>query len=347
MPQRICDNPQKDYCRFITAYGQDLSLFANHIRAGCKEIFTSCTFNGVEFDCCERFLPVGTYEGKCFVVNSYNAFIENNLLNGSVEAQYGSLRRGQKIGALRHDAALNPANLSVELAHTDLSVWYMGNTNIPTKMYQKHNHLHERRFREFRTADIHLRVLVASPDNSLLKLEVKRRNCKLSQEAQSLRSFKVYSNSACEVECIKQAQLELCGCYIHLLPSENDLLNKQCNISGLNCVSQALEIRKYLAKCICISNCLLIDVSLIGIVPNFEYDNDIRLRNNKSKKRVNFITRAPTVQYVRHANQEFLDFIVSIGGAISLFIGCSCLTVAQIVYYFLVKPLVERHHPKH
>lgn len=60
---------------------------------------------------------------------------------------------------LRHSTEENPANLSIEVAHLDLNIWYMGNTNVPSKMYEKRNKMSE--VSNFVIADVFLRIQVS------------------------------------------------------------------------------------------------------------------------------------------------------------------------------------------
>ncbi|KAL1513253.1 hypothetical protein ABEB36_002684 [Hypothenemus hampei] len=340
-----CTKPDVEYCQFARQYSNNLSIFTKYIRAECEEIFTSCLFNGKEFNCCDNFLPIDTYEGKCFALNSFNAKTTHlKKLNKYTTENY----KNPKIMAtstkfkLKHTFMDNPANLSIELAHRDMSLWYMANNNVPTRMFQKNHHLHEKDFRNFAIGNIFLRVNEIKSDTTLWQLDLKQRECQFSYERDISKSvFPSYSQAGCEIDCLRRAQLKHCQCVLHLLPNQNQISDKLCNLSGLMCLElkKSNILNELSTKCFCINHCLTYEINNVGIVPDIEFLTNYQMRNNRSEKRINLIVRTPTVQYIRFGDKDTLDFIVSLGGAISLFIGCSFLILIQIIDYFFIRPL--------
>ncbi|CAB3236001.1 unnamed protein product [Arctia plantaginis] len=49
---------------------EDFSGLVKFIRKKCTELFVGCTWNDKPFPCCEKFLPIDTEFGTCFVFNS-------------------------------------------------------------------------------------------------------------------------------------------------------------------------------------------------------------------------------------------------------------------------------------
>ncbi|XP_050293699.1 sodium channel protein Nach-like [Anthonomus grandis grandis] len=355
-----CEDESNEFCVFTMTYYNNLSVFEKYLRSTCAEIFTSCLHNGQEFDCCEHFLPVDTFQGTCYAINSFNAIMQNKL-NYSIHNTPGHEKEHRKTAIkqkenniadvnkvltfmLKHGPGNDPVNLSVEVAHPDLSFWYLGNTNIPSKIYQKENYVDPENvdnLMKIPAVDIYLRVEEVSVDHSVYSLEEKLRNCNFWSEHHRLKGIRIYSNTACEIECLREAQMRYCGCMLHILPNQKGLEDRHCNISGIRCTmnGQSKErISDFLTyKCDCITNCVTLFAYMVGYVPH----EDVRFRNNRTTKTYNFIVRAPTISYIRQAKSEILDFIVSIGGAISLFIGCSFLSISQLIYYFLIKPAGE------
>lgn len=55
----------------------------------------------------------------------------------------------------------NPGNLSIELAHLDVFAWFVGNVDVPSRMYAKQNQYQFKPdSKNFQTADVYLRVEV-------------------------------------------------------------------------------------------------------------------------------------------------------------------------------------------
>ncbi|CAG9772420.1 unnamed protein product [Ceutorhynchus assimilis] len=246
---------------------------------------------------------------------------------------------------LRYNNKDNPGNLSVELSQREINIWTMGNTNIPTKIYREDHitDIIEEFGEKVQSANIFLKVKEIFPATSVYNLDENRRGCKFWFETRDLKIFKFYSDSACEIECLRNAQIHFCGCVFHTLPNQLGMKQTVCNQTGVECAfKQKDEISAFLStQCDCSINCHFFDVSIIGKYP-MKSENE----NDTGKLRLNIITRAPSLQYISDVKQELLDFIVSIGGAITLFIGCSFLSLFQIIYYFLLKPLSARYFLK-
>lgn len=124
-------------------------------------MFTSCIYNNIKFNCCQRFLPVDTYEGKCYAFNSHNAIgaVRAKLQKHLVSKTDNFLFKMDKIGHSPPSEG-NPGNLSIELAHPDVYAWYVGNVDVPSKMYTTQNQYYFKDSKNFQTADVYLRVEV-------------------------------------------------------------------------------------------------------------------------------------------------------------------------------------------
>ncbi|XP_063827142.1 uncharacterized protein LOC135076652 [Ostrinia nubilalis] len=59
-----CTGCRPGYCT------DDFLEMVKTIRAGCKELLTDCWWADEHFSCCDRFLPIETEFGTCFVFNS-------------------------------------------------------------------------------------------------------------------------------------------------------------------------------------------------------------------------------------------------------------------------------------
>lgn len=80
------------------------------------------------------------------------------------------------------------------------------------------------------------RVVEIDNDKEVSSLSVEKRGCRFPMETPSdLKVHKLYSYSACVVQCHADAHMRLCNCTHHLMP--NTPKNMHCDIQGLKCLT--------------------------------------------------------------------------------------------------------------
>nr|XP_023025579.1 pickpocket protein 11-like [Leptinotarsa decemlineata] len=149
-----------------------------------------------------------------------------------------------------------------------------------------------------------------------------------------------YSYSACCVQCRKEAQLQKCGCTHHLMP--NTTSEQQCEYEGLQCLDEKYHQIAVLKAswssrnglvCGCLPSCTEIELSVI--------------RDDKTGTVHEYATvelsleKLPTEMFKRKVVRGKLDLVVSMGGAISLFLGASILSFVEVIYYFFIRPFSD------
>ncbi|XP_060526781.1 sodium channel protein Nach-like isoform X2 [Cylas formicarius] len=303
-----------------------------HVKSACADLLTSCYYNGAEFECCEKFLPLPSYMGKCFAINSLAADLKKNNIKASNREDIPPLTY-----YISHRPGLNPGNLSVEVAHSYMSVWFMTPNGLPSKASQKNHHFITADYANADLLDVHLRIEAVVGVSDLANVPLEERGCRFIYESKDMKTFIHYSMNGCEIECLREAQIFHCGCKAHVLPTEHESEDAECDSTGLNCLTELKkkEVLERASTCDCVSDCNSLEVFKVGYIPKLLMNASFR--NSRSKKRINFLVPLPAIRYERVVLRGTIDLIVSVGGALSLFIGCSYMSIGQLIYYFFIK----------
>ncbi|CAK9817071.1 Pickpocket protein 11 [Anthophora plagiata] len=164
----------------------------------------------------------------------------------------------------------------------------------------------------------------------------------ITDKANPLEYIPVYRNSNCYVNCRAKLMYNLCGCLPFIFDPIAELHNiPHCKLDGLQCIQQNLvqlgivkDIKNKNFTCSCSDPCN--DVLYDGL------PNTISLmKANFSKTRTEGTAIVRVYMYSQvyqvletlpAADMTYL--LASIGGIFSLFLGCSFLSLVEIVYFF-------------
>lgn len=173
--------------------------------------------------------------------------------------------------------------------------------------------------------------IVVDGDENLRRLSVDERKCYFEGE-RSLKYFKTYSKGNCEHECRSNQTFERCGC----VPF-NVIRNSSMDVCGLRGSICSDSFEERFDSCNCFSPCSSIDyeTEIYSIKLSQNYSDDIEKNvqiNFRFKDNEFFSTR-------RYLQFTFEDFISYVGGLLGLFAGISVLSIFEIVFFFVVRPL--------
>ncbi|XP_052873201.1 pickpocket protein 28-like [Anopheles cruzii] len=191
---------------------------------------------------------------------------------------------------------------------------------------------------------------------------VDNRLCYYSHE-RYLRFFAIYTKRSCEVECLANFTLYLCGCVHFSMPRPAGV--RICGLGKKKCVEEAEiylqeqamggavesggSIPRVLSSCRCLPSCTFLQYNAeisqspfewrrltdaMGLFPN-ELKNAGLSTMNIYFKESQFIT------IKRNQLFELNDFIANCGGLLGLFMGVSLLSIVEVLYFFTLKPLVN------
>ncbi|XP_055295186.1 uncharacterized protein LOC129564958 [Sitodiplosis mosellana] len=164
---------------------------------------------------------------------------------------------------------------------------------------------------------------------------IKSRKCRFDTELTSDRSYPLglYTQNLCLMECSVDTAINLCGCrpfFYKIGPGPI------CNISGMICLSRN-RWNETRSNCTCLPQCNSVDYIFT------------RTSTIDSPLESNMITanlRIPKTRLKRDIKFGIHYLVVSIGGAAALFLGCSFISIAELIYFaterLFHKPCCER-----
>ncbi|VEN34953.1 unnamed protein product, partial [Callosobruchus maculatus] len=160
------------------------------------------------------------------------------------------------------------------------------------------------------------------------KLSIGQRYCKLNSETQGLVHSPVYSYSMCRTDCRIQICHSHCDCTPYYYRRTNEPI---CNLQGMLCIAKLDVMLKTLrdpltnkTMCNCMQDC---DSSLIiiDLVQSKAWFQDTLLT-----VQIDTLTQP---RYVRKLLFSKMDIVVQQGGIFGLCLGCSILSIIEIVYF--------------
>ncbi|XP_050430604.1 sodium channel protein Nach-like [Adelges cooleyi] len=170
----------------------------------------------------------------------------------------------------------------------------------------------------------------------LKRLSPSQRQCRFMNEPMDT-STPVYSYNICRMLCRRKLALKYCGCAPHFYMNQDNV--KECDLKGLYCLSPYTEKLLTLqntdgtpVECNCLMTCedakLFLDRDSRRTW-SYPVPWDIRFRwaiDKYSKTRLR-----------RDVIYSFEDLLVSLGGTVSFFLGCSVLSFVEIAYFFTIR----------
>ncbi|ALC49619.1 rpk [Drosophila busckii] len=190
-----------------------------------------------------------------------------------------------------------------------------------------------------------------------------RRQCFLSHE-RSLRFFKVYTESNCQLECLANFTLTKCGCVKFSMPRTLDM--PVCGEDKIYCYDRAereLLVREFQrvrslsvagetqrgaeTACNCMPACTSLVYNTEISQANFDLDEMLAAEND-----TDFMREYPGSQMSRLSiyfkQSQFItskrseiygitDFLANCGGIFGLFMGFSILSLVEILYHFTLR----------
>ncbi|XP_039453698.1 pickpocket protein 28-like [Culex pipiens pallens] len=191
-----------------------------------------------------------------------------------------------------------------------------------------------------------------------------RRRCFFSHE-RKLQFFAIYNQANCELECLTNYTRKLCSCVRFSMP--HDRRTKVCESYQLECCIQAEnEVQLLIAnegigkeslskdQCRCLPACNSIEFDTEVTQTKYDFLKSFELRYKsripadvlKNITSINFAKLAiyfKQAQYMAMKRNELFgwtDFIANCGGVLGLCMGVSLLSLVELLYYCLVRPVL-------
>ncbi|XP_020717441.1 pickpocket protein 28-like [Ceratitis capitata] len=204
-----------------------------------------------------------------------------------------------------------------------------------------------------RETKVRIRAVKTDSEQGLRSMSKMSRRCLFADE-KPLEYYRFYTQRNCEVECLAKMLLKYCGCVTHFVPLFLENQN-QCGIYEMSCVMR-IHLQSMVTNngkgCpeVCLRGCydltylpdfFTIPLSHSGFqVMNQGIKNMSSAYVEKNVAVVNIYFK--DVAYRSSKQAEYIgitDFLSNIGGILGLFFGFSFMSLAEFIFYFLLKPI--------
>ncbi|XP_044745338.1 sodium channel protein Nach-like [Coccinella septempunctata] len=299
----------------------DLVTVLRKIGPSCDEMLVQCRWNGEAMDCLNIFEETLTIDGICCSFNYYGSrfdFMPNYTTN-----------TGWRSGL---SVALNPLPQKEQYS-TGKS------TGVKVTI---HNSMEYPGFeRTFKTVSNGFYSFFQITAEKLMNTEEvqyltkEQRKCVFSGE-KTLTYHKSYHFSNCVAETHSRLLFEFCGCVPFYFTFS---VSPKCSISQMECLQRYVKERRAIdptdincpARCenviykVLTSNVVMNNAS-IGL-------QDVHRRQDSSGIRIDVFFTGTHTLLSRDVLTSSLDLLSSIGGIYGLFMGCSIITIVELIYY--------------
>ncbi|XP_049539274.1 pickpocket protein 28-like [Anopheles darlingi] len=191
---------------------------------------------------------------------------------------------------------------------------------------------------------------------SLRRYPVEKRQCYFAGE-RNLRYFRVYNEQNCEFECLTNFTLRTCGCVTFAMPRTNT--TPVCGAEDVRCYRNAATKMMELGAvmmgteghelCECLPACTTIkyDVEISNDWLNLEQMLDSMIHKDPDREKLE-----PMLLYAYFKDNKFLytkrvayttfnGELASFGGILALLAGMSLTSLAEMVYFLVVRPFCQ------
>ncbi|XP_070504562.1 uncharacterized protein [Chironomus tepperi] len=179
---------------------------------------------------------------------------------------------------------------------------------------------------------------IIETDIELKKVNPEIRECFFDGE-QKLKFFKKYSKENCELECLTRYMNHNCNCSHYIQPYD-DIPNREFCSSHMQVICYqklralfGLENFSREQNCVCLPTC---DSLTYRIQYYPEYHND-SLETSITIQ----INTDDIILYRRYQQFTASDVVSYVGGLLGLFAGISMLSVVEIIYFFVIRVVVD------
>ncbi|RZC41681.1 ASC domain containing protein [Asbolus verrucosus] len=346
----------------------------------------NCSFISINVSCDDVFVPIFTDEGVCYTFNMLDRsqiFRKNvvhykeyhHVRESIAESDKWSLQNGYTedagLDAYPTRAYLSGANngFSFNILTSKKDLDYACKNSLQGYRVLLHAPMtiprpSQKYFRIPLDQNVVAGVqpVMISTSDTIKAYKPQRRKCYFSEERQ-LQYFKNYTASNCNLECLTNYTLNICGCVNFFMPRENG--TEICGTGSISCMKEAEKMMQMIDLSLKIENMPFLDLELncdcLPICSDLSYDVEtsqtdwdwnmlLHARRNLPRvdnahlssitiffKSDNFITSERNELYGP------LDFLSNVGGLLGLFTGFSVLSLMEILYFLSVRIICNKY----
>ncbi|XP_001986438.2 pickpocket protein 28 [Drosophila grimshawi] len=360
---------------FLGDNNLQVSEFLTDHAQPCEQMLRHCKLNGEEYDCVHLFRRIITDEGLCCVFNFlppeivYKSTSKNtrNLTSSLVnEPVPWDPETGYPLKLPKKYYPVPAIGTGITMGFSavldaQLSEYYCSSTNGPGFKILFHNPTtlpnvkdeglvvgvgYETNFRmEFSRSEA---------TQAIRSIPQVDRQC-VFQNEKNLIHHKVYSLLDCERECITMFLYKSCDCIPHNYPQifSNASI---CSVKDAFCINRAKrpENRNETASCRkeCLPSCFDLSYQADALYfplakRDFKIANKLVANMNKTYLLDNIAVMnlyyRESAYYGTMTNVYigFTEFLSNIGGVMGLFLGFSVISIAELIYFLILKPIGE------
>uniref|UniRef100_A0A182KHA8 Pickpocket n=1 Tax=Anopheles christyi TaxID=43041 RepID=A0A182KHA8_9DIPT len=187
-----------------------------------------------------------------------------------------------------------------------------------------------------------------------------RRLCYYNHE-RYLRYFKVYSKFNCDIECLSNYTLQMCGCVPFPLPRTKD--ERICGLGKVSCTDTAQSVLEemdllhelnktdnFLEHCNCLPACNALFYNTEISQAMFDWrklaENIPIIAGVNENTELSYLSiHFKVSRFIPIKRSELFgvsDFLANCGGVLGLFMGVSILSIVELIYYCTLKPIMAR-----
>lgn len=322
--------------QILTANRLSLSDLFNSISPNCTDLLIMCRLNGKIKPCETMVHPILTPYGVCCAFNYEDP--QENLRRSNEESKaYYSVNFGARYVV---SFLIRPIHSSDRMS----SVMY--GEGIKALIHEKYTYPGPTAF-EFVVASgretvAKLYPIALTSSSEIQHLSSSARRCHVTSPSQKNR----YRSDNCYIHCRETIMRKLCGC----IPFSASIIEtgvQICNLTHISCLAR-ITLQKYTLTlqdpdCNCLPDCEItsykvavttLPLSALQYSPGKFYETAARTKN-ATALHITFARHSAMLQR-RELVLSWINLISSLGGVFGLFLGCSFISLVEIIYFFCI-----------
>uniref|UniRef100_A0A182MXN7 Pickpocket n=1 Tax=Anopheles dirus TaxID=7168 RepID=A0A182MXN7_9DIPT len=359
-------------------YADDVVELLQQMAIPFDDIFLVCGWRAVPIDCRKFFKQTLTDSGICYTFNSLAAdelmrreqlHDEYDYTKENQSARFWNIDDGYSSGAggdtypKRSFGAGIRAGMYVILKVLMKDVDYLcGGFKVHLHSPGQYPRTVNQFFRIPLSQEVSVSVdpVILDTGPNVRQYNPNRRLCFYNHE-RYLRYFKVYSKFNCDIECLSNFTLEMCGCVPFALPRDSEA--RICGLGMAACTDMAMSVleemdllheqnntENFLDRCNCLSACNAIMYNTEISQAKFDWrklaENIDLLTDEMDAVELSYLSiHFKVSRFIPIKRSELFgvtDFLANCGGVLGLFMGVSILSIVEILYYCTLKPIMAR-----
>ncbi|XP_053958517.1 pickpocket protein 19-like [Anastrepha ludens] len=322
-----------------------------HMTWRCEELLTDCVWRDRPMNCCDIFIRRRSTNGLCMAFNSVESVVGS--LKQKMDSKWpwrvteSGPHKGLQVRVLLNEKKHSPFTKvpkGILLMTVQPQVWSYTAIDIPRNVF----------------ARIYIDAYMSFFDSDTRRLSSKKRRCVFQDEVDSA-DFKTLSNHVymlenCRAECQQEYLLHYCNCTVDLFFPAGSY--RICKLVDLPCLGHHNHLLRYFEEtakdtfttnnpglaCNCFFNCRSLRYFVKGRTRALQAheqwtSNDTVLLDMNFMKDYIFLYKTNLVY-------TWVDLLFNFGNITALFLGCSLISLVELIYFFLVK-VPQRRLRKH